>query len=961
MQAARTLQPEDLISHYRIVGPLGAGGMGEVYLAQDRNLERNVALKVLPPELIRDEDRVRRFVLEAKSASSLNHPNIVTIYEIGQDQVQGSEGSSAASGAPVHFISMELVSGETLSTKIHQEKTDLRALVGYLAQAADGIAKAHAAGIVHRDLKPGNIMVSKDGFAKVLDFGLAKLTENRDADPDATSAQTMAESTTPGAVMGTAGYMSPEQVAGKPVDARSDIFSFGCILYEAATRQKPFTAETGVETMHKILNERPTPVEEVNPRVPAELRRVIRRCLAKSPEQRLQSMKDIAIELREIFDGYDAMSVSASSGSGATATGGAPAAAKSRPRLPMLVGSGLIAVVAIALALWGIRGARKPAAGGPSAEMRISTQTNRGDVSECAISGDGRYLAYIIGKAGRFGLHVRQVATGSDVEVLAPAESQLFGLTFSPDGNYLYFLGPKVETPRYRALYQVPSLGGQPQERAYDVDTRVSFSPDGRSVCFVRGVPQKDADLLIVRELESGRERIVGTLNEASREWTAPAWSPDGRRVAVGIVSVAPTLHSSVVLFRAEDGRREELIALPKYVIAGLTWLQDGTALAISGSEAGRDPANQLSLVTFPGGKVRRITNDMSDYAGLSASSGKEALALVRRTHLHNLWVADASGSGARGVTSFTNPENSVTEFAVADTGTLLYASLQDGGYPLLALPLQGGGPRRLTHGEGSAYSLFGYPGGATFGWLDASDVGHVWRVNADGTGLQQLTQAKSGSERPIDASSDGRFVIYLTSEGPSGGILGVPIEGGAPYQLASEGTMAGVRGAAFSRDGSRIALFSNVEIGGTVRTVVHTVPAAGGDIIASDTVQVQAGITRWGPDSDSYGFVKTTDPFRNVQVKRIGRGSPVQVTRFTEGKVTDFSWSPDGRKLAVVRDIQGVENVWVTNADGSGPVQVTQFTVGQIDQHLWLPDSRRIALRGGPRSADAVLIRDFR
>ena len=242
---ARTLRPEDEISHYRIVGPLGAGGMGEVYLAQDQSLERNVALKILPPELVRSEERVRRFVLEAKSASSLSHPNIVTIYEIGQDGVR-SPGEPES--GPLHFISMELVSGKTLSTLIHDDHVDLRTLLGYLAQAADGLAKAHAAGIIHRDLKPGNIMVTGDGFAKVLDFGLAKLTEKRDAGVEVSSAPTLvADVTGEGMVVGTAGYMAPEQVQGKAVDHRADIFSLGCILYEAATRRRPFAAETGVE------------------------------------------------------------------------------------------------------------------------------------------------------------------------------------------------------------------------------------------------------------------------------------------------------------------------------------------------------------------------------------------------------------------------------------------------------------------------------------------------------------------------------------------------------------------------------------------------------------------------------------------------------------------------------------------------------------------------------------------
>src|SRR5215468_5456899 len=189
--AARTLQPEDQLSHYRVVGPLGTGGMGEVYLAQDQALERNVALKVLPAEFVRDDERLRRFVLEAKSASSLSHPNIVTIYEIGRDVVRAKGAPAEPDSAPVQFISMELINGRTLTTLIHEEKTDLRTLLGYLAQAAEGLAKAHAAGIVHRDLKPGNIMVSADGFAKVLDFGLAKLTERTEPDPEMTNAPTL--------------------------------------------------------------------------------------------------------------------------------------------------------------------------------------------------------------------------------------------------------------------------------------------------------------------------------------------------------------------------------------------------------------------------------------------------------------------------------------------------------------------------------------------------------------------------------------------------------------------------------------------------------------------------------------------------------------------------------------------------------------------------------------------------
>ena len=231
----------------------------------------------------------------------------------------------------IHFIAMELVVGHTLKTLIHQEKTDLRTLMRYLAQAADGLAKAHAAGIVHRDLKPENIMVTSDGFAKVLDFGLAKLTEKDGAATDLASAPTeLAPGTGVGMVLGTVGYMSPEQVQGRAVDHRSDIFSLGCVLDEAATRRRPFQADSDVETLHQILKDAPPPIEEINPKVPGEVRRVIRRCLAKSPEHRVQSMKDVALDLGEIDEFYETLSLSSGSG----ATGSARGYSRPQPALP---------------------------------------------------------------------------------------------------------------------------------------------------------------------------------------------------------------------------------------------------------------------------------------------------------------------------------------------------------------------------------------------------------------------------------------------------------------------------------------------------------------------------------------------------------------------------------------------------------------------------------------------------
>jgi serine/threonine protein kinase len=311
------------ISHYTILAKLGAGGMGEVYKAHDTILDRPVALKILPLELVENADRMRRFIQEAKSASALNHPHIITIYEVGEARAEvvdaASEGKHTSTGdlvsiareTPIQYIAMEFIEGETLSARIHRDQPNLRKLLEYLVQTADGLTKAHAAGIVHRDLKPDNVMINGDGYAKILDFGLAKLVEpppastSQDSDEVATAIMNRSQ---PGAVMGTVGYMSPEQALGRAVDQRSDIFAFGCILYEIVTGRKPFAGDSMVDSLHKIIYMPAAPVKDFNPNCPYEIQRIIRRCLSKDPEDRYQRIKDIAIDLRDFLEESKAVS-----------------------------------------------------------------------------------------------------------------------------------------------------------------------------------------------------------------------------------------------------------------------------------------------------------------------------------------------------------------------------------------------------------------------------------------------------------------------------------------------------------------------------------------------------------------------------------------------------------------------------------------------------------------------------
>jgi serine/threonine protein kinase/Tol biopolymer transport system component len=945
----KTLQPEDLIAQYRVVGPLGAGGMGEVYLAQDQSLERNVALKVLPPDLVKSEDRVRRFVQEAKSASSLNHPNIVTIYEIGNEKVRSSSGSESG---PLQFISMELVSGKTLAAKIHEEKTDLRSLLGFLAQAAEGIAKAHAAGIVHRDLKPGNIMVSDDGFTKVLDFGLAKLTEKRLESASATAMTEIADLTSEGAVLGTVHYMSPEQVQGKAVDHRSDVFSFGCLLYEAATRRRPFLADSNVETMHKILHDKPAPIEELNPHAPAELRRLIRRCLAKAPDQRLQSMKDLAIELREIVDEYDTLSASTTSAGSGSGPSAAVPMRKARPVVPIVVGALIIAAAGIGYGVWSSR------RGGdstsiPFQNMRATTQTSRGDVNFSALSPDGRYLAYIAGTAGRSTLRVRQVATGSDVEVLPVQTSGLEFPSFSPDGNYLYFLKRFPDQPLYRTLVRVPSLGGAEEQRGFDVDSRVTFSPDAKRVCFIRGVPQEGRFALMVRDLDAGTERELANVRRPEAIAGSPSWSPDGKRIAVFTIHPAPKSQTTLVMFDAENGERKDFFTKRDAFFVDVAWMPDGRALAAVGTVVSEGIQNQVFMVTYPRGELRRVTNDFNVYTEVSAASGDVAIGALRTSAVTNLFIADPTDGNTRRLTSATSPEQAPFGLTVV-ADRVLFQAVNERRIGISTLPFEGGEPRRLAVGPGHATSVIARQQHVVFQRYDDDGQQHIWRMGLDGDGLKQITQG--GGEQLLDVSPDGSMVAFGRVDSSSG-VWVTSIEGKDAVLLAPEAVL---NFAGFSRDGEHIVVADlEMDANGLVQTVVRVVPASGGHDVQRFTQPPQVLDPSEGKDGE-WTFLGRDDPNRNLYVMNYTAGSIEKLTNFTDGRLTDHVWSPDLGRIAVVRRDDAGENVWVVDANGGSPKQVTRFDGQEVFDVQWAPDSQRIVVRAGILSRDAVLISNF-
>ncbi len=924
--------------------------MGEVYRARDESLERDVALKILPPSLVMSEERVRRFVLEARAASSLNHPHIITIHEIGEAEV---------GPAHVHFISMELVAGDTLWNRIHRENASLRSLLGWLAQAAEGLAKAHAAGIVHRDLKPGNIMVSRDGYAKVLDFGLAKLTEKPQPEARMSTVPTEPEHTAEGVVLGTAGYMSPEQVQGRGVDHRSDIFSFGCMLYEAATRRMPFTGDTVIETMHRILHDQPAPVEELNPEAPAELRRLIRRCLAKDPNQRLDSMKALALELQEMVAEYETLTPSSGARSGATV--GPVVKGSGRGRVASLVAGGALVVVAAAVAagLWSSRRQGAPGTGASFQSMRMIAATSRGDVTAAALSPDGRYLAYACGPPQRRGLWVRQLATETEAQILAPQGGNPLNLIFSPDGTYLFYQVTDPAASNEQTLYQTSVLGGTPRKRSIHTVSPVTLSPDGQRIAFLRGVPGRKGTVIILLDLESGLERELAHV-------TSPvfgslvAWSPDGRQVATtefveGSPSGVPL--TRLVTYDVNDATRRVIGGEEYLSIASLTWMRDGQGLLMTAGDVNApfEPA-QIWFVPYPGGGARRVTNDLNAYTRVSVASDG-TIAAVRPTGVENLWVIDAvPGGGARRVTSSSSFDASVSGFTTTPEGSILYTTV--GQRTVRRIGVEESGDRVVFPPGSYGSSLFGLPrGGIVYTQFGEKGGGHMYAVEAEGGSPRQLASLPGG-EYAVDLSPDGRTILFR-SRAHRNELWTVGLDGKAPMLITEEAEKpTGM--SAFSPDGTRILYSSIQEVNGR-RRAFNLVQAAGGEKIGTIDLPDRSSDVEWSLDGESVTFLLHVGGATNVFRQRLEGGNPQQVTRFTDGQAFNHEVSPDGRRFLLSRRTDH-DNIWTVDADGSHPLMRTHFDAGQLSKMEWIPpDGRRAVFKHGIDSSDVVLIRGLR
>ena len=867
------------LGHYEILAKIGEGGMGEVYRARDLTLGREVAIKVLPEHRLDSPDAAQRFEREAKAVAALSHPNILSLYEFGEH-----EGKT--------FAVTELLEGESLYDRLRSGSMPLRRTIEVAGQVADGLAAAHERGIVHRDLKPANLFLTRDGRVKILDFGLAKAQPIPQFD---SQAATMRDNTAPGTVLGTARYMSPEQVRGAEADARSDIFSFGTVLWEMLSGRVAFERDSAVEIMSAILKEDPPELSAINESVPLAIDRIVRRCLEKAPERRFQSAHDLSFALRNALD---------SSSRGLPALEAAPAEQRGHLRTAAIAAFCLL--LGAVGGFWASSRLRAPQYPEP---VKVTPLTQSGADWSPDASPDGKTIAFVSARDGRPRIWLRQMAGGIEVPLTQGIDIEP---SFAPDGSSVLFL--RDEGTTYSA-YRVPVIGGS-ERKVLDNVTEATWSPDGKQLAYLRVSGEAVAPVMTVGilEVQSGAVRELRKFE--ARLVRGLRWSPDGKWMLLVLGSVVQNAANEILIVDVESGEtrwnriQERQYSAPAWTPDSRSFLiaQSNTVLGDISSTSGRvlrvDPFADRERTEF---WVQSVFAGAADFVRFDFIDANR-MVFDEIIWQGTLTLAQYSplGVGLDGREMTTGNSRDRQPTYSRDGRSVLFSSNRSGNADLWLLSLGSGEVRQLTDDPADDWDPAFSSDGRSIIW-SSNRSGHleIWIANVDGTGARQLSQDGVDAENPTQ-TPDGKWILYGSGNLERNGI----------WRMRSDGSEAArvIPGAYFlpevAPDGVHVAYLLND--GEHQRVVLSVAEIESGQVVFETDVEfsgfqnlIQPGRPRWTPDGTSLLFMHPNDQgyfaifeqaFRPGTDTKATRRLCVTATGNTQ--IESFGVAPDGKTI---------------------------------------------------------------
>ncbi len=916
------------LGKYEIKRLLGKGGMGEVYLAHDEGLDREVAIKVLLPEFCCNLERVSRFKLEARTVSALNHPNIITIHEIGEHDGQ-------------IYIVTEYIKGETLRSLLERKAVNFGLALQIAEQLTNGLTAAHKAGIIHRDLKPENIMIRADGIVKILDFGLAKPTK---VESEAETRELV--STKAGMVMGSISYMSPEQARGKETDERTDLWSVGVVLYETIAGSAPFEGETMTDILANIIYKEPVSVLEILEDAPTEIHRILKKSLRKDREERYQSAKDLLLDVKNLrremelehelevsispHRSMNSRSKSLDKLTRKTLLKSTDEVAKTQmfenhadtkssfeienQPIKKRRSMGLVALLGLiflgtlsVLSYYWLQ--KTPLVFAFDRNANFSTVSKITSVGNLQISPDGKYLAYLKDASTKNSkLILRQIETGSEKEITPIAENEIGLLRFSPDANYVYFT-MKPKGALGFILYRVASLGDEPKQIAFDVDSGVSFRPDGKSLIFHRHIINPSLDKIFEIGIEGGEEKEIYS---TEKTFFNPQLSPDGKTIVVMAIDKNAGLGKPAAVMSvlpSEGGEMRQIGKIWNYVET-FSWLADGSGLVVSGFYEGDEESN-LYLMSLPDGEVKPLVKDTNAYSNVSLTADSKTIATVQSNTVAGIWEFETDTGKVRQISPNNKERLGVEGLTVAPNGKLIYSKfISRDECEIWELDTETNVSKKISASNTgrNAYPQVSADGNYIF-YENFSNGGFdIWRMNSDGTNRTQITKTPEIFENMSSISPDGKTVIFIERDKnmniPS--IKQINVETGETTAILQNDKQYPDLGK-LSPDGKSLLYINapiNFDSGVMPQMSLYIAPFDGKTLGEPRQIvkNLNSNQYKWSPDGKSILFTDLSGGNTDIWRLNLADGKTSKITNFNLESIVRYAAAPNGKKIYLVR-----------------------------------------------------------